>query len=140
MLIRRIGKGITLAILIITLTACSLFGGGAKKKEEEKKEAEAKSKESVIDQELKKQYQMYNEVIEYQKAQDVKLIKESEERYKKLKEQADKPTKGSGEEKQKAKEAKKEQDGSDDSGSTNDDSQGSDESGGSGDSGGSEEE
>ena len=81
-------KRIAIAILIITLTACSLFGGGQKKKEEAKKEqAEAKSKESVIDQELKKQYQMFNEVIEYQKAQNAKLIKESEEHYKKLKEE-----------------------------------------------------
>ncbi|NEW06241.1 hypothetical protein GK047_09475 [Paenibacillus sp. SYP-B3998] len=85
--------------LSILLTGCSIFGGGDKAQKKEstdqskQKSQSTKDKPSVINQELKKQYDMYKEIIQYQIEQDKKVIKQSEERYKKLKEESDKPPK-----------------------------------------------
>ncbi|MBD0380753.1 hypothetical protein [Paenibacillus sedimenti] len=87
-------KLMNVAGLLVLLTACNLLGGcdAAKKKEDPKqqKAQSGKGKESVIDQELQKQYDIYQEIIKYQIEQDKKMIKQSEERYKKLKEESDK--------------------------------------------------
>ncbi|GFZ98823.1 hypothetical protein GCM10008018_51170 [Paenibacillus marchantiophytorum] len=97
MRIRLVLKIIGVSNMIVLLTACTLFGGDSEKKKDTNKQKDTKSKaqstkkqDSVIDQELKKQYQMYNEIIEYKVKQDQKLIKQSEEHFKKLKEESDK--------------------------------------------------
>lgn len=102
MSVRFLVKLIGITGMVILISACSIFGGGKKedaKKDQSKSKAQStKGKESVIDQELKKQYEIYNEILQYKIEQDTKLIKQSEERYKKLKEESDKPSdsKGSG--------------------------------------------
>ncbi|OPH60768.1 hypothetical protein BC351_16345 [Paenibacillus ferrarius] len=109
MKIRFIVKIIVVFGLAFLLTACTLFGKGSdKQKEDTSKQKQEKSKaqstsqdDSVINQELKKQYQMYNEIIEYKTQQEKKLIKQSEERYKKLKEESNKSDKSSSDSEQK---------------------------------------
>ncbi|NOU72234.1 hypothetical protein GC098_12500 [Paenibacillus sp. LMG 31458] len=99
MSVRFLVKLMGVSGMVILISACSIFGGDSSKKKEDAKKDQSKSKtqstkgkESVIDQELKKQYQIYNEILQYKIDQDTKLIKQSEERYKKLKEESNKPS------------------------------------------------
>ncbi|NRF89551.1 hypothetical protein HQN89_00680 [Paenibacillus frigoriresistens] len=97
--VRFLVKLMCMTGMVILISACSIFGGDSSKKKEDAKKDQSKSnaqsttgKGSIIDQELKKQYQIYNEILQYKIEQDQKLIKQSEERYKKLKAESEKPS------------------------------------------------
>ncbi|MGG1551641.1 hypothetical protein [Paenibacillus ferrarius] len=96
MLIYRAGKFAVVGVLVMVLSACSLFGGKAKQDEEAAKQKEQQTKaqstgdQSIINQELKKQYDMYHEILKYRLDQQANMAKQTEERYKKLKEQSSK--------------------------------------------------
>ncbi|MFD0695027.1 hypothetical protein ACFQZT_13045 [Paenibacillus sp. GCM10027628] len=97
--VKFFAKFISVAGLSFLLTACSLFGSSSAGKSKSKtdqggqKAQSSPGKASIIDQELKKQYDIYKEIIQYQMEQDKKVIKQSEERFKKLKEESNKPAK-----------------------------------------------
>ncbi|MEW9699161.1 hypothetical protein [Paenibacillus sp. SI8] len=90
-------KAIVVVGISMIFSACTLFGGGkATKQQNNSDPSKAQSgdgKGSIINQELKKQYDMYQEIIQYQSEQDKKVLQQSEERYKKLKQESDKATK-----------------------------------------------
>jgi hypothetical protein len=97
--VRFFVKVIGVVGISMLFTACNMFGGGGasqQKSNPDQSKPKAQSttgRESVIDQELKKQLDMYKEIIQHQKEQEQKVIQQSEERYKILKEQSDKPAK-----------------------------------------------
>ena len=81
MSIRFLVKLMGITGMVILISACSIFGGDSDKKKEDAKKDQAKSKEqstkgkeSIINQELKKQYEMYNEIIQYKIEQDQNLL------------------------------------------------------------------
>jgi hypothetical protein len=68
----------------------SILGGGGQGKKGKGEGEGSKEPSSVIDQELKKQLQIFMEIKQYQQEQDEKVMKQTEERKKKLEKEAEK--------------------------------------------------
>jgi hypothetical protein len=80
-------------VLSLTIVSCGKTGGssGAQSGDKAKASGQQQQNGSVIDQELNKQTQIYQEILQHQKKQEEKVKKESQDRYKMLEEQSNKP-------------------------------------------------
>jgi uncharacterized lipoprotein YehR (DUF1307 family) len=74
-------------VLALSLTACGKDGS----KQQKAQSSEQPQSSSIVDQELHKQAQIYQEILQHQKKQEDKLKKDTNERYKMLEEQSKKP-------------------------------------------------
>jgi flagellar motility protein MotE (MotC chaperone) len=79
-------------IALLVLASC----GSNNKQDTSKQSNQQKgqsNKPSVIDQEVKKQVDIYNEIQQHQKEQEQKVIQQTKERYKKLEKESNKKVK-----------------------------------------------